>query len=960
MERQILTVWLIFSSQIVLADLAGQKNAIEIYSLHVDSKVTSRFAHTVITSRVVNRANVSHEALFEVELPKTAFITNFSMTIDGKTYPGIIKEKKAAQDQYDAAVSRGQSAGLVRSTGRKLEQFHVSVNVAAAGKVTFELIYEELLKRKLGKYELLIKVKPKQLVKHFQIDTHIFEPQGISFLETDSTFLTNELSDALTKMQGETKAHIIFKPTVTQQRKSPELEETLLDGDFIIRYDVKRSMSIGDIQIVNGYFVHYFAPSEIPVFPKNIVFVIDRSGSMFGKKIQQTKEALQKILEDLNPEDHFNLIIFNSNVVSWKPSLLTATEENVELAKQYVGTIEAQGATDINGALLIAIQVLDEAITSELLPEKSISMIILLTDGQPTSGVTAVHDIQKNIKQANNEKYFLYCLGFGFDVSYTFLEKMALDNGGIARRIYEDADAVLQLQNFYHEVATPILKEIEMDYLDNTVQEITQNNFKLFFNGSEIVVAGKTGNELDVFLVEIKAKTQMNNLTVKEQVNVKEREEIFQNQKYIFGNFIERLWAYLTIQQLLEKSVSAEGEQQKNLKSQALELSLKFSFVTPLTSMVVTKPDAEEVANKPTEAGKVVQNVSMPNTNNMTYSEPVIYVREHRDVSETQGSRNHCHALGEHSGCGGEAEWQGLVLEVILTYGESQEFPMLRPDGHMEVVGTGRFTGSIALTGSMGNILRVIIRVVWGFMTVLVTVVKGLGVVTGRITEVSDSRGRYVSAKVDITLPVLPPDRQYPHFILQLPGKNRILCLNVIAPSQIPALQYLLSDPDKGIQVTGQLGEKKQFKHFEIAFQKSDVKLNVSKDHIVLDDNGNATMLPWTTTMSFTVQGLKVVIEEEKSVSISGADNITIKISYVKFPERFLGLYFLGSENFSDQVTGLLGQFYFNTHFENPVFENWRPIVVQGQKYDTSRQQKKDYRVETSNTVSCWALDISP
>ncbi|KAL8212381.1 UNVERIFIED_CONTAM: Inter-alpha-trypsin inhibitor heavy chain H4 [Gekko kuhli] len=608
------------------------KNAIEIYSLHVDSKVTSRFAHTVITSKVANRANVSQEALFEVELPKTAFITNFNMTIDGKTYPGIIKEKKAAQDQYDAAVSRGQSAGLVRSTGRKLEQFQVSVNVAAAGKVTFELIYEELLKRKLGKYELLIKVKPKKLVKHFQIDTHIFEPQGISFLETDSTFLTNELSDALTKVQGETKAHITFKPTITQQRKSPELEETLLDGDFLIRYDVKRSVTAGDIQIVNGYFVHYFAPSEIPVFPKNIVFVIDNSGSMIGKKIQQTKEALQKILEDLNPEDHFNLIVFSRNVAAWKPSLLPATEENVELAKQYVGTIRAQGATDINGALLAAIHALDEATTAELLPEQSISMIILLTDGQPTVGVTDVYNIQENIKRTNNEKYFLYCLGFGFDVSYTFLEKMALDNGGIARRIYEDADAALQLQNFYHEVATPIMKEIEMNYLDNGVQETTQNNFKLLFDGSEIVVAGKIGNELDVFPVEIKAQTQMNNLTLKEQVNVTEKEEIFRNQKYIFGNFIERLWAYLTIQQLLEKSVSAEGEQQKSLKGQVLGLSLKFSFVTPLTSMVVTKPDAEEVANKPTEAG--------PNQRTVTGCELDVELPELPNSQPESGSPN--------------------------------------------------------------------------------------------------------------------------------------------------------------------------------------------------------------------------------------------------------------------------------------------------------------------------------
>ncbi|NXT44315.1 ITIH4 inhibitor, partial [Pelecanoides urinatrix] len=577
---------------------------IEIYSLHMDCKVTSRFAHTVITSKIVNRANESREATFEVELPKSAFITNFSMSIDGKVYAGIIKEKASAQKEYDMAVSRGQSAGLVKITGRKLEQFHVSISIAAASKVTFELRYEELLKRRLGKFELLIKVQPKQLVKHFQIDVHIFEPQGIRFLETDSTFMTNELTEALTKVQNETKAHILFKPTVDQQKINPELDETLLNGDFVVRYDVKRGATAGDIQIVNGYFVHYFAPHEMPVFPKNVIFVIDRSGSMAGRKIeQQTRDALLKILQDLRPEDHFSFITFNSKVVEWKSSLLQATAENVASAAGFVQTLSASGGTDINRALLTAVSVLDKA---KRLPERSVSMIILLTDGQPTSGESNVEAIQENIQKVVNGKYALFCLGFGFDVSYKFLEKMALSNGGIARRIYENADAALQLQGFYQEVATPILMKIEMQYPENAIEGLTTNNFKLFFEGSEIIVSGKISNELDLLPVEIKAQSHVSDLTLKEEANVKEKEQVFQNQSYIFGNFIERLWAYLTIQQLLEKSISAHEEDKKTLEAQALELSLRYSFVTPLTSMVVTKPAGQqqmELANKPTEAG---------------------------------------------------------------------------------------------------------------------------------------------------------------------------------------------------------------------------------------------------------------------------------------------------------------------------------------------------------------------
>uniref|UniRef100_A0A674HHS6 Inter-alpha-trypsin inhibitor heavy chain 4 n=1 Tax=Taeniopygia guttata TaxID=59729 RepID=A0A674HHS6_TAEGU len=577
---------------------SSSQHAVEIYSLHVDCKVTSRFAHTVITSRIVNRANESREATFEVELPKTAFITNFSMSIDGEVYPGIIKEKAAAQNEYDSAVSQGQSAGLVKITDRKLEQFHVSVSIAAASKVTFQLSYEELLKRQLGKYELLIKVRPKQLVKHFQIDVHIFEPQGIHFLETDSTFMTNELTEALTKVQNETKAHILFKPTLDQQKKNSELDETLLNGDFVVRYDVKREATAGDIQIVNGYFVHYFAPQEMPVFPKNVIFVIDRSGSMTGRKIEQTRDALLKILQDLRQEDHFSFITFNNKVVEWKSSLLPATEENVASAAALVQTLTARGGTDISGALLAAVGVLEKA---EGLPERSISMIILLTDGQPTSGEKNVEVIQEKVQEAINGKYALFCLGFGFDVSYKFLEKMALSNGGIARRIYENADAALQLQGFYQEVATPILMQIEMQYPENSVEGLTKNNFKLFFEGSEIIVAEVYGAVL--LMVSFLPLQHTSNLTLKEEANVKEKEQVFQNQKYIFGNFIERLWAYLNIQQLLEEAISAQEEDQKALEAQALDLSLRYSFVTPLTSMVVTKPQQqEELANKPTEA----------------------------------------------------------------------------------------------------------------------------------------------------------------------------------------------------------------------------------------------------------------------------------------------------------------------------------------------------------------------
>ncbi|KAJ6651720.1 hypothetical protein lerEdw1_020682 [Lerista edwardsae] len=384
--------------------------------------------------------------------------------------------------------------------------------------------------------------------------------------------MTNELSNALTKVQDATKAHISFKPTITQQRKDPKLEETLLDGDFLIRYDVKRSVTADDIQ--------------------------------------QAEESTYLYLEI----------------------------------------------------------------------EKFLSLEFLYLEKENC---------------------------------YTFLEKMALENGGLARRIYDDSDAALQLQDFYQEISTPILKEIEIKYPDSAALEITQNNFKLLFDGSEIVVAGKISNEIDVFPVEISANTLSNALILKERANVTEKEQVFQDEQYIFGNFTERLWAYLTIQQRLQKLALATGEQKKNLEAQVLELSLKFRLVTPFTSMVVTKPESQEVANKPTEADN--ENV-------------------------------------------------------------------------------GRL---------------------------------GIGSTSGVLN--------------------------YPHFIIPLPGGNDLVCLHVSGQSQTPI--NLLSDPAKGIGITGKLGENGQFVHFEVAYQQPDVQITITKEGVVLNHTSNATMFPWTTTATVTIQG---------------------------------------------------------------------------------------------------------
>ncbi|XP_072522551.1 inter-alpha-trypsin inhibitor heavy chain H3-like [Salminus brasiliensis] len=621
------------SDSAMLSSLILVLSQIEVQSVKIDCKVASRFAHTVMTSTALNKANVSQEVFFEVELPKTAFITNFSMEIEGQTYVGQVKEKEKAKKQYEQAVSTGQTAGLVKASGRKMEKFSVSVNIAANSSVTFTLTYEELLQRRFGKYEIMIRVKPKQLVQDFEIVADIYESQGIAFLDTNATFITNELLPLVKKTVTDKMAHMSFSPTLDEQRKCLGCDGTLIDGDFFIKYDVNRAQDFGDIQIVNGYFVHFFAPADLPRLPKNVVFVIDTSGSMSGKKIQQTREALLTILSDLDEEDHFGLVIFQSNVNTWRPSLSKATHENVTAAKAFVETIISGGGTNINQAVLSGVDILTAAKKNNIVPDKSASMVILLTDGDPTSGVTDQPTIQSNVQNAIGGNMSLFSLGFGYDVDYNFLDVLAKQNNGLARRIYEASDVVLQLQGFYDEVASPLLSDVHFKYPDNTVSSLTGSYFKQLFNGSEIVVAGRLNDIETNFLVEVSAQGLENDFVVKGQATAQEMSPIFPDKEYIFGDFAERLWAYLTIQQLLDKKDKGTPEEKVNATAKALDLSLKYNFVTPLTSMVVTKPQNDEkpedavIADKLTEAQRTDTSSHIPTRASYHYaSSPVNWV----------------------------------------------------------------------------------------------------------------------------------------------------------------------------------------------------------------------------------------------------------------------------------------------------------------------------------------------
>uniref|UniRef100_A0A670K4D4 Inter-alpha-trypsin inhibitor heavy chain family member 6 n=1 Tax=Podarcis muralis TaxID=64176 RepID=A0A670K4D4_PODMU len=264
--------------------------------------------------------------------------------------------------------------------------------------------------------------------------------------------------------------------------------------------------------------------------------------------------------------------------------------------------------TDINAALLAAASVFNRSspAAGKVVKEQRIPLIIFLTDGEPTSGVTAGSRILSNAQQALKGTTSLFGLAFGDDADYGLMRRLSLENRGVARRIYEDADATLQLKGFYDEIASPLLYDVELAYLDGVAQDLTQNLFPNYFLGSELVVAGRVKPGASELRVRTTGHGQEGPLSLENDISANATEAApfgcFGDANQI-SRFVQRLWAYFTIQDLLQARFRANDTAARRLLTEkATNLSLKYNFVTPVTSLIVVRPDEDR--EKVTKGGR--------------------------------------------------------------------------------------------------------------------------------------------------------------------------------------------------------------------------------------------------------------------------------------------------------------------------------------------------------------------
>ncbi|XP_045071505.1 inter-alpha-trypsin inhibitor heavy chain H5-like isoform X2 [Coregonus clupeaformis] len=903
-----------------------------IQELSVKTTIISRYAFTAVSCTMLNRHSAAAEGVFQFPIPKNAYVSNFTMIIGGRVYPSEVrpKEKKVKQGKGGEAKPKNKETG--EQSEPEVEVFRMGASIPGRNRAMFMLTYEELLQRRLGRYEHVTSLRPLQLVSRLSVDITIVDHSTITHLEVlplrngkSNTAVASGASAAKTPAkpalpvstvikQNKTFCRITFSPNIVQQAK---ITTSGILGEFVVHYDVERELGIGDIQVLNGHFVHYFAPKDLPVVPKNVVFVIDTSASMLGTKIRQTKDALFTILRDLRPGDRFNFVSFSNRIKVWQPNrLVPVTPLNVRDAKKFIYMLQPTGGTDINGGIQTGSSLLSGHLNAD--PDanhNSVSLIIFLTDGRPTVGELQSPSILSNARAAVKEQFCVFTIGMGNDVDYRLLERMALENCGMMRRIHEDSDASTSLKGFYDEIGTPLLSDIRVNYTEDSVQYVTQHLFTNYFNGSEIVIAGKLTNQsADSLHVQVTASNSDKSIILETDVALRQREvETERHVKEaaagvgsgvtgagttgsVLDDFVERVWGFLSVKEGLRSRLKSQtSREREGHTQQATDLSLAYHFLTPLTSLVVEKPQV--LAD-----GTMAEDTPTPTPVTTETDKKAASANELSD--ETEGEENKA---------------QSLHLKKDQPGGQSS------------------------------------------------TVTKTTDKIVKR------------PAQKSVTISKTSADGD-PHFVVEFPLSKLTVCFNINGePGHI--LRMVSDHKHSGVTVNGKLigapapagSHKQQRTYFStitiVVNQPKRAYIEVTPKKVILDGR-DRLVLPCDTTVSVESGGLAVAIvgKSNVTVTIGGTISFVILVHQYKNPAPYqrdhLGFYISNSKGLSHDCHGLLGQFLYEdvglaelpgnatTTGHNSASSRSPILKVKGRSVPVVQKTRRIYSGRQS--VDCW------
>lgn len=536
---------------------------------HVTVSIKGPVATTTVDQTFTNPHPYELEGTYVFPLPEDAAVDRFSMWIDGKETEAELLDAEKARSIYEGIVRSMRDPALVEYMGRGLFRARI-FPIPANGEKRVKISYAQVLKTDGGlaryRYPLATEKHSAQPLDKVSIMVSVEEERPIKAVYAP----WQELD---IRRDGDKKL-----------KCSWEASHVRIERDFLLAFALDESdvglsvLTYGkSFDEEGGTFLLMIAPKvELKpeeVQPKDVVFVLDTSGSMQEQgKIEQARRALRYCVQRLDAQDNFGLIDFSTDVRTFKDSLCAASDENKNAALDYIKALKARGGTALEDALLAAEKMIDTDT-----PRSRSKQIVFLTDGEPTIGTTDPDAILKNVAAHNKAlDARIFVFGVGADVNAPLLDRIAEMNKGDREYVLPGEDIEIAMSGFYEKVASPVLSDLELTF-DGKVRcsELYPRRLPDLFKGTQIALAGRFAGEGPV-TAKLKGK-----------VNGKER--VF-TQTLTFAKdaqnaFLPRIWAQRKIGFLLDE-IRTNGEKPE-LKEEVVRLARAFGIPTPYTSWLV-------------------------------------------------------------------------------------------------------------------------------------------------------------------------------------------------------------------------------------------------------------------------------------------------------------------------------------------------------------------------------------
>ena len=537
----------------------------------VDVSIDDQVAITTIEQTFRNHTDRQLEATYVFPVPKGASVRKFSMWVNGEEQRGELVEADQARKIYTDIVRRTQDPGLLEYMGTDVLKLRV-FPVLPKSDQKVKIVYTSVAEADNGVVEY----------------RYPFKTDGKAARTLEKFAMT-------VKLRSQHSLQNIYSPShsITMRRPNDheaivgfETNEAVLDKDFQLFYQTG-SKDVGVTTILHrpnpsqpGYFGLLVSPraelSKSQQVARDMIFVLDTSGSMRGTRLKQAKAALTYCLKNLSPGDRFNMIEFATAINTYQDRLTDATPDNLAQGKKWVDGLEATGGTAIDGAMQKAFDLSPNDMARPY-------VIVFFTDGRPTVGETNSDVILAHVAKRNNSNTRIFTFGVGDDVNASMLDTMADQSRGISTYVRETEDIEAKASNLFAKISNPVLSNLKIAVQGGDVQlrDLQPQQLPDLFSGSQLVLFGRYEGKGHA---ELKLTGNVGSETKEFVYGVDFAEKTGDDK-----SFVEDLWARRKVGFLLDQIRLNGGS--KELVDEVVTLAKRYGITTPYTSYLVV-PDS--------------------------------------------------------------------------------------------------------------------------------------------------------------------------------------------------------------------------------------------------------------------------------------------------------------------------------------------------------------------------------